>query len=161
MTRSLDASEQLSAPDAKVLDDIKRVGWHTLGVFASSGEDGPDWAFSIGLYHMFGHPEVIVMGLPIGTCQEIVNVIGNHVKDGTQYRADNHYTEILTDPFRCAFKEVLHSNYKDHVGYALWFYESDKFPLLQCFWPDKQFRLPWEDGCNEYVRTSQRPLYLP
>jgi hypothetical protein len=91
MTRSLDTSDQLSAPDAKVLEDIKRVGWHTLGVSPSPGEDGPHWAFSVGLYHTFGHPEVIVLGLPVRTCQELANVIGNHVKDGTRYRADNDY----------------------------------------------------------------------
>ncbi len=161
MTKSLDPSEQLSVPDAKVLNDIKRVGWHTLGVSPSTGEDGPHWAFSIGLYHTFGHPEVIVMGLPVKTCQELVNVIGNHVKNGTQYDADNDYAEILTDPFRCAFKHVQRNPYREHVGYALWFYENDEFPLLQCFWPDKLFRFTWNEDCNEYVKTSQRTLYLP
>lgn len=39
MTKSLDSSERLSAPDAKVLNDIKRVGWHTLGVFPNQGDD--------------------------------------------------------------------------------------------------------------------------
>jgi hypothetical protein len=160
MAKAFEPLGQLSAPDAKVLDDINRVGWHTLGISPGPGEDGPHWAFSIGLYHTFGHPEVIVLGLPVRTCQEIVNVIGKHVKEGTRYAADNDYAEILTGPFRCAFKRVCRNHYKNHVGYALWFYENEEFPLLQCFWPDKQFRFPWEDGCNEYVRTSQRTLYL-
>lgn len=34
-------------------------------------------------------------------------MIGNHVKDGTRFQADNDYPEILADPFRCAFKQVL------------------------------------------------------
>jgi hypothetical protein len=161
MTKSLDSSEPLSAPDAKVLNDIKRMGWHTLGVSPSQGEDGPDWAFSIGLYHTFGHPEVIVLGLPVKTCMELVNVIGKHVKEGTRYEAGHDYADILTGPFSCAFKCVQRNHYRDHVGYALWFYETDGFPLLQCFWPDKQFRFPWNEGCNDYVMTSQRRLYLP
>jgi hypothetical protein len=91
MTKYRDSSEQQSAPDAKVLNDIKRVGWHTLGVSPTMGEDGPNWAFSIGLYQTFGHPEVIVLGLPVGTRQQLVNVIGTHVKEGKRYIADNNY----------------------------------------------------------------------
>lgn len=159
--KSLDSSDQLSAPDAKVLNDIRRVGWHTLGVSPRAEEEGPHWAFSIGLYHTFRHPEVMILGLPVKTCQELVNVIGKHVQVGTRYDADHDYAEILADPFRCAFKRVQRNHYRDYVGYALWFYESDEFPLLQCFWPDKQSRFPWDDGCNEYVKTSQCDLYLP
>lgn len=92
---------------------------------------------------------------------EVVNEIGRHVKEGTHYGSDHDYADILADPFQCAFRNVQRSQYRDHVGYALWFYESKEFPLLQCFWPDKQYRFPWDDGCNEYVRTSQRTLYIP
>jgi hypothetical protein len=125
-----------------VLSDIKRVGWHTLGVSTRQGEDGLNWAFSIGLYHSFGHPEVILFGLPVQTCMEVVNLIGRHVKEGTHYESDHDYADILPDPFRCAFKNVQRSQYRDHVGYALWFYESEEFPLLQCFWPDKTVQVP-------------------
>ena len=159
MTKSLDSSEQLSPPDAKVLSDIKRVGWHTLGVSQSQGEDGPHWAFSIGLYYSFNHPEVIVLGLPIIACMEIVSVVGKQIGAGLRYKAQREYADILQDPFRCTFRSFDRDAYRDFVGYALWFYENDDFPLLQCFWPDKQHRLPWDGGCNEYVKKSQ--LYRP
>jgi hypothetical protein len=61
MTRSLEEKRGLSAPDAKVLGDIQRVGWHVTGVFAQKDEKGPEWAFSIGLFHSFQHPEVVVL----------------------------------------------------------------------------------------------------
>ena len=159
MTKSLDNSERLSTSDAKVLSDVKRVGWHTLGVSPRAGEDGPHWAFSIGLFHSFNHPEVLIVGLPLNVCTETVNVIGKQVQAGARYEADREYADILQDPFRCTFKASERAAYRDFVGYALWFYENDEFPLLQCFWPDKQHRLPWDAGCNEYVKTSQ--LYRP
>jgi hypothetical protein len=159
MTKSLDSSEQLSAPDAKVLSDIKRVGWHTVGVSPNQDEDGPHWAFSIGLHRTFNHPEVIILGLPVSTCMEIVNAMGKQIEAGVRYEADKEYADILQDPFRCRFRSFGRAAYCDFVGYALWFYENDEFPLLQCFWPDKQHRLPWDDGCNEYVKGSQ--LYRP
>jgi hypothetical protein len=159
MTKCLDNSERLSTSDAKVLSDIKRVGWHTLGVSPRAGEDGPYWAFSIGLFHSFNHPEVLIVGLPLNVCTGTVNVVGKQVQSGARYEADREYADILQDPFRCTFKAFERAAYRDFVGYALWFYENEEFPLLQCFWPDKQHRLPWDAGCNEYVKTSQ--LYRP
>jgi hypothetical protein len=158
MTKALDQTEGLSASDAKVLSDIQRVGWHTVGVFPTGEETGANWAFSVGLNYSFNHPEVILVGLPLETSMEIVNVIGNAVKSGVHFQAGQSYADILQDPFKCAFREVQKGRYKDYVGYALWFYEQDTFPLLQCFWPDKQFHLPWDEGCNEYVRNSQGDL---
>lgn len=161
MTRSLKETAGLSEPDAKVLQDILQVGWHVTGVFASEGEEGPEWAFSIGLFHSFGHPEVVVVGLPFERCMDVVNVIGQQVKDGNRYDSGRLYSDILKDPYACAFREVNRRHFSDYVGYALWFYEDDPFSLFQCFWPDKENRLPWDDHCNEYVRSVQPLLFTP
>jgi hypothetical protein len=53
MTRSLENSSGLSAPDTKFLTDINTHGWHVTGVFVSAGETGPEWAFSIGYFIRF------------------------------------------------------------------------------------------------------------
>ena len=158
MTKSLDESG-LSAPDRKLLNDISEFGWHTTGVFASRGEQGPEFAFSVGLFHSFGHPEVVLFGLPLERCIKVVNVIGTEVKAGRHYESDHDYGDVLQEPYRCAFKEVHQSHYRDHVGYALWFYEDNRFPLLQCFWPDKQGLFPWDDECNDHVKRAQPLLF--
>lgn len=161
MARRVNQTDGLSAPDIKVLNDIQTFGWHTTGVFAQEGEEGPEWAFSIGLYHSFMHPEVILFGLPLETCMDLVNAIGTEIKAGKRYESEHDYDDILQAPYRCAFKEVHRCHYRDHVGYAMWFYEKDAFPLLQCFWPDKQGLFPWEAGCNDYVKESQPLLFKP
>jgi hypothetical protein len=161
MTRSLEKKRGMSAPDAKVLGDIQRVGWHVTGVFAQKDEKGPEWAFSIGLFHSFQHPEVVVFGLPFQRCMDIVNVMGQEVQAGKRYGPGAEYTDILQDPYRCVFREVDRQHYSDYVGYALWFYEDDPFPLMQCFWPDKKGLFPWDDGCDDYVKTAQPLLFMP
>jgi hypothetical protein len=161
MTKSLEEKPGLSAPDAKVLGDIQTVGWHITGVFARKNEKGPEWAFSIGLFHSFQHPEVVVFGLPFARCMDTVNVIGKEVQKGKRYEPGGEYTDILQDPYRCVFREVDRQHYSDYVGYALWFYEDDPFPLMQCFWPDKKGLFPWNDGCNDYVRNAQPLLFTP
>ena len=154
MTRTLQDVEGLSNPDKKVLTDISEEGWHITGVFAKKDEKGPDWAFSIGLFHTFGHPEVIVVGLELETCMDVVSEIGKHIKNGKKYDADIEYDD------KCVFRTVDGKFYQDYVGYALWFYEDDPFPIMQCFWPGKDGKFPWDDGCNAYVKEVQPLLFV-
>ena len=158
MTRGLKVTSEMSAGDKKLLDDIKRVGWHVINVF-SPGNETPEWSFSIGLFHSFGHPEVIIFGLPRDRRAAIVNQVGRQVQTGKIYQAGSVYPDILADSYRCMFSAVPSPIYRDYVGYALWFYENDQFPLFQCFWPDKQGLFPWNDGCNDDVRVAQPVLF--
>lgn len=161
MTRSLEEAKDLSALDAKVLTEIHRDGWQTTGVLGREQGKDPDFAYSIGFFHCMGHPEVILFGLPLDTCMKAINVIGFDVKDGIRYQIDHVYEGILRAPHRCCFKEVALRYYRDYVGYALWFYEVDPFPLMQCVWSDEEGRFPWDSGCASYVIESQPALYLP
>jgi hypothetical protein len=153
--------EGLPASDVKVLTDIRAEGFHIVGVFPREGEEGPDWGFSIGLFHSFGHPEVIVCGLPLKTCESVVSIIGKQVKAGSRYETGEVYNDILEEPYRCTFNQVDPSQYREHVGYALWFYNPDRFPLIQCFWADDKGRFPWDEGCEDYVKNSQPLLFVP
>jgi len=161
MTRSLEEAIDLSALDAKVLREIHTDGWQITGVMGREHDRGPDFAYSIGYFHTMGHPEVILFGLPVETCMKAVNVIGLDVQNGMRFVTDRVYQDILRSPHRCCFREVRRNCYRDYVGYALWFYESDPFPLLQCFWSDERGLFPWEPGCSDYAREAQPLLYLP
>jgi hypothetical protein len=41
-----------------------------------------------------------------------------------------------------AFRKITEEYYRKYLGYAVWFYESLDFPVLQCVWPDKMSRFP-------------------
>jgi len=161
MTRSLEDFRGLSASDAKVMEDIRAHSWHVTGVFPNQGETGPDWAFSIGLFHSFVHPEIIIFGLKLDVCMSVINEIGGQIKIGKHYDSGKEYGDILSDPYRCAFREVKRKHYRDYLGFALWFYESDPFPVMQCFWPDKDGMFPWDADCDAFVRDVQPLLFLP
>src|SRR6516225_3153735 len=124
MTRALEETAGLSGPDTKVLQDIQRVGWHVIGVFAKEGEKG--WAFSIGLFHSFGHPEVVIAG-PVRRCMTGINAIGQAIRNGKRFETGERYADILQAPYKCIFRDVDRHHYQDYVGYALWFYEHDPF----------------------------------
>lgn len=48
--------------ERKALADVQQHGWHVLKVMEDN--EGPAFAYTVGLYHSFGHPELIVVGLP-------------------------------------------------------------------------------------------------
>jgi hypothetical protein len=50
-----DQSEQ------KVLDDIETFGWHCVHIMAEG--EFPEYSFTVGLFHTYEHPELIIFGL--------------------------------------------------------------------------------------------------
>jgi hypothetical protein len=53
--REPDESEQ------EVLSHVERHGWNVTNIREEDGT--PGWAFTIGLFETFGHPEVAILGI--------------------------------------------------------------------------------------------------
>jgi hypothetical protein len=115
--------------DRKLLADVQRVGWHILGIHED--EDAPAYAFSVGLFHTFEHPEIIIFGLPHETVGRMINIIGFQVQAGTRFKANDQSNDVA-EGFPVTFKMVPKDSYHQYIGYALWFYRSFDFPVLQC-----------------------------
>jgi len=89
---------------------------------------------------------------------KIVNNIGDAVKSGIRFEPGNEYQEIFAR-CGCQFRVVERANYKAYLGWAIWFYEDYDFPVLQCFWPDRVGRYPWDPGCFPDVVEMQPLLF--
>ena len=131
---------QLDDDERKIVEDVESVGWHVIAI--EEDEEGPGFAYTIGLHHSFGHPEVIVFGLRTETLFQIVNTIGEAVKDGTKFEADHESGDVLND-YLVHFRAIDRRHYNEYLGYAQWFYNGDGFPALQCVWPDSEGHYPW------------------
>jgi len=158
MTRDLAQRDGLPPADQKFLSNIETHGWVVTKVFGSEGETGPEFAYSAGLFHVYKHPEIIIFGLDLDIMHKIINNIGNAVKSGTQFESGNEYQHIFAK-CGCQFRLVEPAWYKDYLGWAIWFYEGSKFPVLQCFWPDREGRYPWDPGCASGVVELQPFLF--
>jgi hypothetical protein len=126
--------------DRKLLADVGRHGWHVIAV--GEDEEGPGFAYTIGLHRSFGHPEVIVFGLPVPVLHRVVNAVGEQVRSGERFGHLDESGDVL-DGYNVAFRAVERRHYPDYLGYARWFYHGDDFPALQCVWPDSRHRYPW------------------
>ena len=142
--------------DQKVLDDVAEHGWHVVKIFEQ--EDAPGWAFSIGLFHTCRHPEIIVFGLDSDLMHSVINSIGDDARSGKRFEVDKHYPNLI-EAYSCTFKDVSKVWYPSFLGYAMWFYNGMDFPVLQCIWPDRDSRYPWESNFNPNWLWAQPLLF--
>jgi hypothetical protein len=144
--------------DVKLLSDIAKYGWHVVAILAEG--DFPEFCFSVGLYSGFGHPEILVMGLAPAVGGRLINNIGNQIRAGANFQPGEVYTELLSN-FSATFTPIASEHYRDHLGYALWYYRSllpKSFPALQLIWPDRSGQFPWEAGYDRRFFSLQRVL---
>ena len=146
--------------DQKVLSQIEEFGWNVTNVFHREGEPGPEWSFSTGLFHTFKHPEIVIFGLELDNMQGIINNIGLAVKTGSKFEPGTEYQEILAK-CGCQFRAVDRTNFKAYLGWAIWYYNGDPFPVLQCYWPDRAGFYPWDPECDAGVVSLQPLLFNP
>jgi len=142
--------------DQQLIHDVETIGWHILLI--PEDEEGPGFAFTVGLYHSFRHPEVLIMGLPLQVMMDLLNIVGDQVKAGNRYHPDQRTTDLL-EGYECAFRTIPTTAYEEYLGYAMWFYKGTDFPALQCFWPDKGGRFSWEPGFDTRLVNMQATLY--
>ena len=144
------------AAEAKLLADVAKYGWHVMGV--TEDDEGPAFAYSIGLYRTWQHPEIIIFGLGHDVMHQMINNIVHEIKNAHRFADGDESGEIIQG-YDVTFRTVPVSNYKDYFGYALWFYNGFGFPALQCLWPDCYGRYPWDDEYPESMRWRQPAVH--
>jgi len=149
----------MDATESKIVSDVATVGWHMISVPAD--EHGPGFTYTIGLIKSYSHPEVIIFGLANEVMQRVVAVVATLVKGGRAF-VNGDVTDEVLENYVCAFRTVRRAHYEDHLGYAMWFNRTvkrEEFQTLQCVWPDRNRRFPWESECEEAIRRLQPALY--
>ena len=149
--------KELTEADKQVLNDIEQYGVHIVHVLAEG--DAPGFGFSIGLYHNFQHPEILIIGLQQELIHSIINDMAEEIKKGKTYYAYSYSPDIL-EGFECYFTKVNPLYYKQYLGYAHWFYKGDDFPVLQCIYPTVKGIYPWQDNWPERLKQVQ-PILGP
>lgn len=141
--------------EAQIKRDVKEYGWHVGVIEANTAT--PAFAYTIGLWENFKHPEIICFGLPIKTMHLILNDAGEWVRGGKtiQLAADN-FEIFKAVPVQ--FRQVEQENIVDYFGYGRWFYDYKDFPAIQLIWPDKDSNYPWDEGYDEKYEFNQPML---
>ena len=146
-------------PLVQLTADIARHGWHVLMI--PEDDEGPAFAYTVGLTETFGHPEVLMAGLPINTLHALLNELGDRVRAQALLQDGDLVHDLLDGGYRCALRAVHLSHLAEYAGQAVRYYGGDDFKLLQCFWPDAADRLPWDVEFDQALRNAQPRLDLP
>lgn len=150
-------TDDLAPDEMKILQDVAEQGVHVVHVPMDG--DGPGYSFTIGLWHHYQQPEVVVFGLPDDVTIELLNVLADEADDGKRFRGGEKHSGLLVD-YPVRFVDVPKDKVGDYLGAAQWAYEGADFPCVQLVWPDKQKRWPWDEGVREGFAASQ-PILGP
>jgi hypothetical protein len=144
-----------SEADQTILHKIRKHGCTVVGI--SRDDEGPPYAFSVGLFANYGHPELIIFGLRSENAQAIINDVRDRVAAGQKFADGDISDDIVVDGYKLCFWDVPLTAYRDYLGTAIWFYSkaARPFPCLQIIWQDRNRRFPWEAGCMPEVKADQ------
>lgn len=142
----------LDAKERKCIDDVEKFGWQVVNIREEKGHAG--WAFTVGLYENFRHPEVVLFGLREESRHPILNWIGENVREKQSFAVEQEHNWVL-EGSPCWSRSVQRMWYRDLLGWATWFYGSTAFPAVQCIWPTREGIYPWDEKC---AYSNPQPL---
>jgi hypothetical protein len=136
---------------------IDEAGWW-VGLMPSHGES-PAFAYTIGLYERFGHPEIILFGLAPNSMHGILNHCGAMIQRGQRFEVGSSVSGVL-DGYEVRFRPVAApASYMQYLAYGCRHYGDRVFPVLQLVWPDKEHRFPGDVGAGDLM-GAQQPLLV-
>jgi len=143
--------------DRKILDDVRTYGCSVMQVKAEGGV--PGWSYTVGLFETSGQPEIIVIGLKEDLALGLLNHIARLFAEDKRFEEGQREKGLLST-VECEFRGVEKRWLRQVMGYAVWFYGGDSFPVFQCVYPDLNNRFPWDEGFPAEWRERQ-PFLFP
>ena len=138
-----------------IRDCVKGFGWAVQFIEKGESPSEPAFAYTVGLHHNFGQPELIILGQPKELMHFALNEIGGRMKSGARFASGDSLDGVI-EGYSVRLREVQsRESFQAHVGYALWFYAGQPFRLFQVVWPDKDGRFPGEPGAWEILKERQ------
>jgi len=143
--------------DRKLLSDVETHGWHVVAIAAD--DEGPGFAFTVGLFLRTLQPEILIMGPPPEASCRVLNAIGDYVMSGGEIAEGKRYPGFV-DRSQVEFRSIAKRHFKDYLGYANWFYRNWAvgYPAMQCIYPDMEGHFPGESGHTERFKELQWDL---
>lgn len=127
--------------EKRAIENIRKFGWHIVNVFGD--EHSIEFSYTIGLYKTFDVPELFLSGLNGNIASTVLNNIGDQISNGLRITPGMEYDDFF-EGYNCYFDLVNKINYDKYFGQAIGFYHGKEFQMLQCVWPNRDRKYPWE-----------------
>jgi hypothetical protein len=156
--------ERLDHPvDRKTVATVRKNGFAVVAVGTGACDhcgdcppprsDGPAFAYTIGLPHRAGHPELVVSGLSAELMSSMLQEGARRVLEGFRFEpgttAENlvRHWPVVADPMSL-------QGLKDTVLWSRWFHRG-RVRALQLVWPDTRGIFAWQPGAPAFVSEGQ------
>jgi hypothetical protein len=139
--------EPEEAFDEKLVSDVREYGWHCVLVGAE-GEADPPYAYTVGLRHTYGHPELVL----VGRWQYAHGILGAAVElvgEGARLAPGDESDDVV-EGYPVRFGAVSDEQRAELLTYAEWLYGGRPFAALQLILPDGAGRMPDDPGYDGY-----------
>jgi hypothetical protein len=160
--------ETYDEQDRRVIDTVLRHGWQVILVSESGGcsdpdhhdhttddhdEPGPAFAYTIGLGHRTGHPELLMSGLDHRVMHRALNDIARRIMDGLRLAPGDALENVLAG-VPVAVEQVSDSALAETVTWSGWFHRRNP-EALAIVWPDRNGVFAWQPGAPEILNELQ------
>lgn len=136
----------------KLSTDIKNFGWTVL--LMPSTDYLPSFAYTVGLWKNYKHPELISFGLTTETLHLVLNDAAEIVRSGQRLEVNKTYDDFFENS-KTEFIKVDSRNIDNYFGNAINFYSTEDFPALQLVWADRNDKLPWDKEYEKEFKWRQ------
>jgi hypothetical protein len=144
----------LSKEDARTISHVEEFGCSVVSVKRTT--HGLGWSYTVGVFDTCGKPEIITVGLQHEAAHFTLNEAAHLLRSGVDLTKGRH-RELVGD-VDCEFRPVDPKWVKQLMGWALWYYDHESFPVLQAVYPDLENRFPEDDGFDS---AFEQPLMQP
>ena len=135
-----------------IIDNIRRYGWHSNSV--GTALDTAIFAYTVGFYYSFGHPELLVFGMPPESAHGLFTAAWQMIERGRSLDTSTPTDELLIAR-SCIPVDVPRKYYAEFATSARWYYNGNRFPLYQVVYPSDEGLYPWHPKATDaFVRAQ-------
>lgn len=135
----------------------RRIALHGFSTILVVGET-TSFSYTVGLHKSYGHPEMILFGLPPNTAHGVLTDIALKAKQGAPFDLSKPADNLLED-CNVFFVEVPKAAFAEYVLSAMRFNGAEDFSVFQVVWPSARDRLyPWDSDADPEFAASQPVL---
>lgn len=159
--------ESYDEQDRRVIDTVLKHGWQVMMVAEGAGCDdpehhdhpsseddgGPAFAYTIGLGHRAGHPELLMSGLDPHLMHRCLNGLARRIMDGLRLEPGDALEDVLAG-VPVAAERVVDFALAETVTWSGWFHRR-KPEALAIVWPDRNGVFGWQPGAPSILEDLQ------
>lgn len=163
--------------DREVLDTVLRRGWevimvmghgtychpeesyldHSRHAYTMHTQQEPVFAYTIGLGHRFGHPELFISGLDPSLMHDVLDGVAERIMAGLRLEPGDHLEDVLAG-VPVAVEAVTETARRRNLPWASWFHRHEP-EALAIVWPDRQGVFAWQPGPSHDLDELQPPKW--